>query len=336
MPTVVALYLRFYNTPQVLQFTTSSTIGCKFYNNKTRCYGRQRHSARILKRSRQSLPQCWGFAMSITRRLAMTGASAFALVGSSTQSSIASAAKNYAKRLFAGRGFRNTQTSQRFLELLIHRDESRNQPHRAEVSIAANDTAWYAIDTLDETKYRATNEAYKKRGYRLRRVAAFKTKEGPRFSACWELTSGPAWHSRHGMAEMEFNNSNAEFAKHGYRLAYFDTHLHYAAIWEKGDASTQKVLTALTQSQYEQQRADLISRGLRPYKLSVTAENGTPAFAALFDKDPGTNWQSYHQLGVTDFQKMNKAMQSQGYRLTDASGYMLGHKPTFAGIWEKI
>jgi hypothetical protein len=270
--------------------------------------------------------------MNITRRLALTGASAFAFTGGVVQSGLASVSKSLAE----GRAFRNTQTSQRFLELLIHRDESGRQPYSAEVSIIAPDTAWYSVDTLDDTKYRLSNNGFKKKGYRLRRVSAFKTREGVRYSACWEFASGPKWHSRHDMSAAEFTSADAKFAKNGFRLSYLDTRTRYSAVWEKGDRSAQRILADVSQSQFEQQYATFVSQGLRPFRISVVAENGAANFAAIFDQGAGNSWQSYHQLSATDFRKTDTKMKTQGYRLTDASGYMLGHKPMFAGIWEAI
>ncbi len=41
-------------------------------------------------------------------------------------------------------------------------------------------------------------------------------------------------------------------------------------------------------------------------------------------------------MNGAQFDKARATMIARGYKLTDASGVMLGKKPNFTGIWEKI
>jgi hypothetical protein len=272
--------------------------------------------------------------MTISRRQALGGATALAAALGTTGTGLAAAAKGASKALARGR--RSEQTAQRFLEVLIHRDEAGKAPHVAEISIAAPDTSWYAIDTLDELTYATVNRQNKKRGLRLRRVSAFKTRKGLRYAACWEQVQGPDWHSRHHMTKQGFDAANADFAKRGFRLAYLDARALYSAIWEKGDASTQQVFSRLTPSDYQQQYAALVGQGMRPTRLSLSFADAAPFVAAIFEKDSGSvAWQSLAQLSATDFHKANAMLKAQGYRMTDASGHMLSGKAAFTGIWER-
>ena len=271
--------------------------------------------------------------MTISRRTALTGASAVAFLGGSTELGAASVARRAMSAIVNGGRYRNTQTSQRFLQLLIHQDETRHMPYSAEISIRAKDTAWYAINTLSDVQYGLTNKAYKKRGYRLKFVNAFKTRDGVRYAACWELASGPDWNSRHGMTLSQFQAANSDFAGKGFRLSYLDTRAGYAAMWERGDVSSQQILSGLAQSDFEQQHTNLVGQGYRPERISVHAEQGAPRFAAIYEKDSGSTWKSAHQMSAANFHKTDAALKSQGYRLVDASGYMQGHNPTFSGIW---
>jgi hypothetical protein len=272
--------------------------------------------------------------MTISRRQALGWASAFAATFGTGGASLAAALKGAAKS--PARGGRSQQTLQRFLEVLIHHDEAGKVPHVAEIAVSAPDTAWYAIDTLDALTYETVNRQNKKRGFRLKRVNAFKTSKGVRYAACWEQTSGADWHSRHGMNQAGFESANATFAKQGMRLAYVDARVHYAAIWEKGDASTQQVFARLTPTEYQQQYATLVGQGLRPTRISLSMTGGTPFIAAIFEKDDGSvAWQSFAMLSSSDFHKANATLKAQGYHLADASGHMLSGKATFAGVWEK-
>ena len=271
--------------------------------------------------------------MTISRRQALAWASAFAATCGTPGTSLA-AALNAAKS--PARGGRSEQTAQRFLEMLIHRDEAGKAPHVAEISVAAPDTAWYAVDTLDELTYATVNRQNKKRGFRLRRVSAFKTSQGLRYAACWEQIPGPDWHSRHRMTQQGFDAACADFVKRGFRLAHVDARAHYAAIWEKGDASTQQTFSRLTLSEYQQQYSTLVGQGMRPTRLSLSFADGAPFIAAIFEKDSGTvAWQSNAMMSASDFHKANAMMKAQGYRTTDASGHMLSGKAAFTAIWEK-
>jgi hypothetical protein len=272
--------------------------------------------------------------MTISRRQALGGATALAAALGTTGTGLAAAAKG-ASKAFA-RGRRDEQTAQRFLEVLIHRDEAGKTPHVGEIALAAPNTAWYAIDTLDELTYATVNRQNKKRGFRLRRVSGFKTKTGLRYAACWEQIQGPDWHSRHRMTQQGFDAACTDFVKRGFRLTHVDARAHYAAIWEKGDASTQKTFSRLSLGDYQQQYAALVGQGMRPTRLSLSFADGAPFVAAIFEKDSGSvAWQSLVQLSATDFHKANAMLKAQGYRMTDASGRMLSGKATFTGIWER-
>lgn len=273
--------------------------------------------------------------MTISRRLALGWASALAVTGGTAHMSVASVLKSAARNASAALAPRRApQTAQRFVELLIHRDEAGHMPFTAELSIAAPDTAWYAVDTLDSTAYRFSNTHYKKHGYRLRRVSSFMTRHGVRYAAIWEQAPGPEWHSVHGVRHSEFLRNSAEYARKGFRLAFVDVRQDYAAIWEAGDPGTQQVFTAITADELKQQLGTLASQGYRPARISGAAEDGTSRFAAIFEKDSRGAWQAHIQLNHADFNRMSAHLKAQGYRLTDASGHMVNRKPVFSGIWQ--
>ncbi len=272
--------------------------------------------------------------MTISRRQALGWASAFAATTCGTAGTgLAAALKSASKS--RGRGGRSEQSAQRFLEILIHRDEAGKQPHVGLLSIVAQDAAWYAIDTLDELTYATVNRQNKKRGFRLKRVSAFKTRQGLRYAACWEQIAGPGWHSRHHMTKQGFDTACTDFVGQGFRLAHVDARVGYAAIWEKGDASTQQTFSRLSLTEYQQQYAALVGQGMRPTRISLSFADGAPFVAAIFEKDSGVAWQSNVGMSTTDFHKANAIMTAQGYRMTDASGHMLSGKATFTAVWEQ-
>lgn len=270
--------------------------------------------------------------MTISRRLALGCASAFALGGGTLQFSLAGAARHVAK--LVGNPASNGQTAQRFLELLIHEDEARGIEYASMIWIAAPDTAWFAASSLSATAYGMNNVSLKKRGFRLRRVSAFDTRGGVRYAACWELASGPDWHSRHGMSLDEFRGACAEFAA-GHRMTHVDARVGYAAIWEKGDPASQQILVALAPADFDAQSASLAAQGYRPRRISLAGAGGEPRLTGIFEKSTGTAWQAFPHLALADLRKTEAAMTAKGFRMTDASGRMIAGKPLFSGIWEK-
>lgn len=269
--------------------------------------------------------------MSISRRLALSGAAAFAAVSGGAHSGLAAALRGVAPR--NGRA-RSQGGAQRFLELLIHRDEAGHQPYKAELAIPSSDAAWYAVDTLDAVKYRTANHYYRTHGYRLKRVSAFNTAQGVRYSAIWQQSAGPEWATRHNMTREAFEAHNADYARDGMRIVHIDARARYAAIWERGDVSSQQVFSGLSLSDFEQKLADLTAQDYRPVRISTTTSVGTPLFAVIFEKTGGVAWQSRHELSATDFHKAGAELATQGYRLTDASGRIQAGKARFSGVWE--
>jgi Bacterial tandem repeat domain 1 len=270
--------------------------------------------------------------MSISRRSTLGFASALAALAGSPETALATALKA-APRIAR---YRNLATAQRFLIPLIHKDESRHQPHAAMIWLPSRDTAWYAIDTMEAGTYSRLNRAYKKRGYRLERIGAFKTRAGTRYAAIWELTSGPEWHSRHGMTLAEFNRARADFAGRGRRMTHIDSHAGYSAIWEHGGAAAQQCLAAVSADEFATQMATLQGQGFRPLRISTGVVQAAPSFTAIFEKDASVVWHAEHAMTAPAFEKTQTQMSAQGFKLVDASGQMVGKQPSFSGIWEKI
>jgi len=265
--------------------------------------------------------------MTISRRQALAWSSALALVDGLVPRAV---------RAAAGRPKGNSQPAQRFLELLIHRDEDGHMPHSAPISIPAPDTAWYAIDTLDGTSYAGLNRRNKKQGFRLKRASAFDTREGARYAAIWEKAPGPDWHSRHGMGRSDFESACYDFARKGFRLVHLDARQNYLAIWEKQDAGSQQWFSTLTPGNCKTQISALAAQGLRPTRLSLSALGGSASLAAIFDTDGGQPWQANPMMNANEFAKTDAQMKASGYALSDASGFMIHGKPHFSGIWDKV
>ena len=267
--------------------------------------------------------------MSYSRRTALGAASALLATATAPQLGIASTQVQRRGRIVS-------QPGQLLLKPLIHHDEDGRSPHDAVVWLASPDTAWYVIDTMDHMIYRATNHKYKTRGYRLKFVSVFETREGKRFAGCWQFAAGPDWHTAHNMSRPKFEQQRDDYAKRGYRMTYVDARANYSAIWEQGDATSQQIFSTLTTDEYERKLSELGADGYRLLSLSAYAEGSSTHYAAIFEKSAGPAWQAHHHMTASQFRSQQTTLTKRGWRLTEANGHMVNGKPLFAGIWQQV
>lgn len=270
--------------------------------------------------------------MRVSRRSALVSVSALAVTAAD-----ASVARSMNSVLSAGIAAA-PNTDQRIQHLLVHHDEATGAPHFAPVSFASNDTAWMSQQDLDERGYRQASAKYAMRGYRLRRISAFQTKAGMRYAAIWQLANGPAQDTRDGMTQAEFHAQSDQFATRGYTLAHIDgcatdAGTRFAAIWEKRTAPAQRVFTALTATQLKQTSTELAAQGYSARQIAGYGQ-GRAQFAAIFETG-GSERVVHHAMTASTLSSRSNAMFVKGYRLSDASGYVVRGRPMFSGIWEK-
>ena len=272
--------------------------------------------------------------MTISRRMALGAASAFAATAGSTKLSLASVMRR-AAGLHLLRYDENGPPAQRFMELLVHEDEAGGQSLSSMIWVSGPDSPWFAASSLDETQYNLAVTTYKRRHYRLRRVSAYNTSGGMRYAGVWEKTAGPDWHSRHGMTQGQFAKSIAELSGQGFRMTHADARVGYAGIWEKGDSSTQRVVHGLSSSDYKQQLAAFAAQGFMPVRVSGASTDHGSHYTAIFEPNTVTAWYSNHEMSPSAFYAKDTDLTAQGYRMTDASGHMQKGKPLLSGIWQQ-
>ena len=137
------------------------------------------------------------------------------------------------------------------------------------------------------------------------------------------------------MTQAEFDSAHAEFANKSFRMTHVDARVGYSAIWERGDATAQQILTAMPAAQFDRRVAALTAQGMRPLRVSGAAVNGGSCFTAIFEKSTANDWQAQTHMNAAQLRRTTDALTAQGYRMVDASGHMLNGKPTLSGIWQK-
>jgi hypothetical protein len=278
-----------------------------------------------------SSPKQWGTGfMPVSRRSALAYAAALASVAAKPVAAMARSTRT---------AYRSASSFQRVQQTLIHGDEARGLAHHVPLAFAASDTAWVGIAALSEDAYAKTSRSYAWRGYSLRRVNAFQTKKGMRYAAIWQYGRSAPTEARHNMTLAEFKGAADAFAQKGYVLAHVDgcaTHAgtRFAAIWEKSSVAEQQMFADLTASEYEAKAAAMAVRGFRPQQIAGYAQDGQARFAAIFSKRANIRVDARHALPAAEYPVLAREMMARGYRLTDASGYVVGGTPFYTAVWE--
>jgi hypothetical protein len=228
---------------------------------------------------------------------------------------------------------------QRLDHPVIDADESGSGRYNAVIAIDAPDTMWATREAMSESDYRAAAADYRARGYGLRRVNAFRTQGGVRYAAIWQWRHRTDSQTHHDMTQGEFLAAADRYAAQGYGLAHIDgcataDGVRFAAVWDKSAALAQKVFVDLTAAQYKRQAAALMELGYRPKHVSGYSDGARARFAAVFVKD-GTDRVALHALSVDQYRARMRAMTRGGYKLKDASGYVVAGQPFYTGVWER-
>jgi hypothetical protein len=138
------------------------------------------------------------------------------------------------------------------------------------------------------------------------------------------------------MTQAEFDSARSDFTRQGYRMTHVDARVGYAAIWERGDTSTQQILTSLTAAEYRTQMAALAAQGYRPVRIAGAAVNGVSRYTAILQSGLAGGWQADPEMTLSQLRRTEAAMTTNGFHMIDASGHMLNGKPAFSGVWQKV
>jgi CubicO group peptidase (beta-lactamase class C family) len=212
----------------------------------------------------------------------------------------------------------------------------------SELSAPAGSTAWVARHGLTGAQYQAEFDKWVGQGYRLTYVNGYSVGAEARYAAIWDkVPSGTAWVARHGLTsaqyQTEFNSLTAQGFRpvlvSGYGLGGAD---HYAAIFEKSSAGAWIARHGMTPAQYQAEFNTQTAQGYRPLHISAFTVNGQDRYAAIWIKKAGPAWVARHGLSSSQYQAEFNHWVSQGYQLTQVSGYTAGGAERYAAVWEQV
>ena len=176
-------------------------------------------------------------------------------------------------------------------------------------------------------------------GYRPTWISSYLVQGVQMFAAVWDKRGGAGWQARHAMTQAAFQKTFDQMTAQGYHLNCVSVcglvPNGYSGLWEESDFEFQ-AFAAMTASEYQQKFDQLGAEGYRLRQVKGYATIAGPHFAAIWDKVGGSGaWEAHHNLTTAQFQQTFNQLTSNGFWLSDVSGYDNGGQTNYAGIFQK-
>jgi hypothetical protein len=230
--------------------------------------------------------------------------------------------------------------SQKVQHLVVHPDEANGRMVCAYLSLAAPDTLWRTAGGLDEQALRDADASSRRRGYGLRRVNAFQTRQGVRYAAIWQFGRPVAGRVQTGMDLATFRAAAERLADRGFAVSQLDAArteggARFSAVWEPAGETRQKVCADLTGEAVAHHVALHAADGLAPRLIAGRASSAGARFSVVFDAPSAGGFQTDLSLAASETTSRTRVMKAAGYELRDASGYVIDGEPFMTAVWEK-
>lgn len=200
---------------------------------------------------------------------------------------------------------------------------------------------WEARYRLTSDQFQTTFDSLFKQGYRLNYISGYTIGDEPRYAGIWEKKPSPEWVARSNLTSSQYQDAFNVYIKAGYRLVLVNGYTvkgrdRYVAIWDKSPSGSWIARHGLTSAEYQSLLDSYLKQGYQLKHVSGYAIDNQARYAAIWEKSDGkTPWVTRQGLSPAEFSKQFDILVGQGYRLTDISGYGVGNKDFYAGIWEK-
>ena len=144
--------------------------------------------------------------------------------------------------------------------------------------------------------------------------------------------------SHRKMTSSTYQEKFDHYRSKGYRLQYIDGYAvgssaRFAAIWEKGKGFPLKARHNMTTLEYQQARIKYPKQGYRLIHVDGYSVDGTPHFAAIWEKKPG-HFPARHNLSQLNYQSTYGNFKYSGHFIRRIAGYEVGRGVKYAAIWE--
>lgn len=143
-------------------------------------------------------------------------------------------------------------------------------------------------------------------GYRLKQLSVAGSLSAPRYSAIWEVQSGPAWVASHNMTLAQYTSQRSTWISQGYRpklvtAAGSGSDTVFAAMFQADGASTTDLL-ASSEASFLAAVTSAQNAGRRPVSVDIHGSTTTPLYCAVFEPNTSnTVWDVVIDANNTEF-----------------------------------
>ncbi len=200
--------------------------------------------------------------------------------------------------------------------------------------------AFAAFHGLSGAQYQQRFDQLTRQGYRLRQIDAYGGDGGVRYAAIFGKQSGAAWKAYHGLSAEQHQQRMDAFTADGYRprnvaVASSGGKRIYAALYERIDLGSWQSKSQLGAAEYQQAFDANAKAGRKLVYVNAYAHGGQPQFSAIWSAKGNGAYRARHGLSGAQYQDEWEAATGAGYLTRDVTGYGVGGKAYYAGIWSK-
>jgi CubicO group peptidase (beta-lactamase class C family) len=199
---------------------------------------------------------------------------------------------------------------------------------------------WESRHNLTPAQYQSFATESANKGMRAISVSGYTVNGSERYAAVYEKKGGPAWITKHGLSSAQYQDQINALARDGYVISFISGYevngqVKYAGIWEKKSVNY-IARHGQTQAQAQTEFDNNTKNGYRLIFLNGYEAGGTAYFASIYEKSTGPGYVCHLKMDANDYQQKYSTYTGQGYRLSCVSGYNIGGKDYYTGIWEKV
>ncbi len=198
--------------------------------------------------------------------------------------------------------------------------------------------AWVARHNMTAGQYQQAFDTFTAQGYRPVWITSYFGPGGQLFAAIFDKSGGADWQARHAMTQAAFQQTFDQLTAQGYRLTCTTVcglvTNGYSGLFEKSGSAFMSY-AAMTPGDYQQKFDALGAQGYRLRQVKGYSTIVGPRFAAIWDKSGGPAWEAHHNLTTAQFQQTFDSLTSNGFWLSDVTGYDNGGQTNYAGIFQK-
>jgi CubicO group peptidase (beta-lactamase class C family) len=224
----------------------------------------------------------------------------------------------------------------------VAQNESEVPRIQSELTAPVGSTSWVARHNLTGDQYQTEFNKWVGQGYRLTYVNGYAVGSEARYAAVWDkVSTTAAWTARHGLTSAQYQTEFNALTAQGYRPILVSGYgvsgvAYYAAIFEKSSVSGWIARHDMTAAQYQTEFNNQTAAGYRPLHISAFSVGGQDRYAAIWVNTPGPAWVARHAMTSSQYQTEFNTRVSQGYQLTQVSGYTISGAERYAAVWEQV